>query len=139
LKPLKASKKKPSRPNPEFDLSRHLHDRFCKFEASYIPAQAILTLSAIKLIVDPKILIDADLGFKLNNLRWFLTPDGKKFLLKQEKRHILNQKLDVLTFETSAIVKEIEKIEKDLSPKKKVGDDKEYVKKVTTMSDFLNG
>lgn len=118
-----------------------MHDRFCKFEASYIPAEAIRTLSLIELIVDPKILVDADLGFKLNNLRWFLTPDGKKFLLNQVKRNILNQKLDALYSEKQTITKEIEKVESELAPKiiKKVGEDKEYEKKVTTMSDFLNG
>lgn len=117
-----------------------MHDRFCKFEASYIPAEAIHTLSLIELIIDPKILIDADLGFKLNNLRWFLTTEGKKFLLNQVKRNILNQKLDALNIETQIVTKEIKEIESELLPKvnKKNGEDRKYLKKVTTISDFLS-
>lgn len=34
---------------------------------------------------------DVDLGFKLNSLAWFLTPDGKK-MLSEKQRHIVNMR-----------------------------------------------
>lgn len=124
----------------EFLLARLLHDRFCKFEAFYHPPTAIRTLQAIRQIVDPEILKEAELAFKLNNLRWFLTSEGRKFLAKQQKRYLLDQKLENLNLEKIQIENQIDQIDKQLSPcyHKKVGEDKEYKKEIKSISEFLS-
>lgn len=138
-KPLKISEKR-KQSNQEFDFARLLHDRFCKFEAFYHPATAIQTVRKIKEIVDPEILRNADLSFKLNNLRWFLTSDGKKFLFKQEKRFLLDQKIAALDLEKSVVQKQINEIAKETSPcyDKKVGEDRVFKKEIKSISEFLS-
>ena len=140
LKKPKALSEKQIAAGNEFLLARFLHDRFCKFEAFYHAPTAINTIRAIKLIIDPEILRDADLSFKLNNLRWFLTRDGKKFLLKQEKRHLLDQKLAILDLEKENVQKQINEIAKETSPcyDKKVGEDRVFKKEIKSISEFLD-
>lgn len=73
----------------------------------------------------------AELPFKLNSLRWFLTLDGKKFLYKQGKRYILDQKIAVLNLNQIA-----SRITSNYDGKK-FGEDREYKKEIKNISDFL--
>lgn len=84
-------------------VARNLHDRFCKFEAVFKPGDSISIVRSISKIVPIDILNQVDLPFKLNSLRWFLTPKGKEFLqlahkqvLNKQKREKLDKKLDQL-------------------------------------------
>lgn len=76
----------------EYMLARFLHDRFCKFEIPYRASETIQTIRLIKQIIPLEELKEADLSFKLNNLRWFLTADGKKFLVQARKDYQLGLK-----------------------------------------------
>src|SRR3990167_2329192 len=134
LKKLKILSEKQIAAGNEFLLARFLHDRFCKFEAFYHAPTAIQTLRSIKQIVDPEILRDADLSFKLNNLRWFLTPKGKEFLKQQEKRHKIDLKLASLDLDKppEPQIKQIAQ-SGDLGYNEKVGEDKKYKKEIKTI------
>lgn len=80
----------------DYDEAKFIHDRFCKFEAPFLAPQDIRTIKLISQTIPISTLRIVDLSFKLNNLRWFLTPDGLKFLEKQKIRAVLDKKLDDL-------------------------------------------
>lgn len=107
LKPLvNSSVKKRIKTDKEIESKRlyleaqFIHDRFCKFEIPYKPNEEVNIIRDIKKILpNMEAFKTAELPFKLNSLRWFLTPDGKKFLLKQEGRYRLDLKRQALDFD----------------------------------------
>tara|TARA_Y100000593_G_scaffold95031_1_gene198567 strand:+ start:17749 stop:18111 length:363 start_codon:yes stop_codon:yes gene_type:complete len=64
----------------------------------------------------------AYLPFKVNTLRWFLTPDGKAFI----KLEVRRQKLDIKPKKSYTLSED------------KVGKDKPITKKILKLKDFLN-
>ena len=61
------------------------------------------------------------LSFKINSLRWFLTPNGKSFLKIEQAKQLLD-----FTSETSYPLRE-----------KKIGKDKKVTRKIKTLKEFL--
>lgn len=123
--------------------ARFLHDRFCKFNIPFVASEAIQVIRLISQIIPLEELKETDLSFKLNSLRWFLTPKGKIFLDQARKRYQLDQKLGKLDFNKSSpsiinqIVPELISAYNHKIDEQKFGEDREYVKQLKTVSEFL--
>lgn len=141
-----------SQSSKEYMEARFIHDRFCKFEAPFHGPTAIQTIRLIREILpNPEALKTAELPFKLNSLRWFLTSEGKKFLAKQENRYQLDLKRAALNLAAPPEIPlplEIKNNPNDLNQivtqmlfeysEKRIGEDREYKKEKKSISDFLS-
>ena len=130
----------------EFILARFLHDRFCKFEIPYRASETIKIIRDISKYISLVELKEADLSFKLNSLRWFLTVDGKKFLEKAKTRYLLDQKLknldlSVNTKSSAAQIKQIDfsaPIGDTTFVASKTGENRDYKKEIKSIAGFLH-
>lgn len=130
----------------EYLLARLLHDRFCKFEIPYKAPETIKIIRDISKYIPLIELKEANLSFKLNSLRWFLTTDGKEFLKKARKRYLLDQKLEKLDLDKVIAVAVEQSKQLDLSAQpayttsaaQKTGENRDYKKEVKTLAGFLH-
>ena len=124
-------------------MARLLHDRFCKFNIPYKAADVINIVRSISQIIPLDELKAAKLSFKLNSLRWFLTPGGKIFLEKARKRYQLDEKLDKLDLnknpaQLNQIAPKLVPSYPNITEEEKFGADHEFVKQMKTVSEFLS-
>lgn len=126
----------------EFILARFLHDRFCKFEIPYKAPETIKIIRDISKYIPLIELKEADLSFKLNSLRWFLTKEGREFLIKARKRYLLDQKLKNLDLNSPvAQIKQIDfsaPIGDTIPVVAKTDDIREYKQEIKSIAGFLH-
>ena len=141
LSQLKNCQESKQKNNLEFLTARFLHDRFCKFESQFVRNQAIHTIRLIEGIIPLEALKAAELSFKLNSLRWFLTFDGKKFLSKCYKRFLLDKEIEKLDLNKlkSSLLNQIasQSIPSYNDSDKKYGENKKGKEPIRTIIDLL--